>query len=71
MVRDRAHRILSCQYEVERQALLTILNGKVEGITNSHRIRAMLELNRLPKHSDNDKLIDRCVESGKYRVRCK
>jgi len=67
-VRDRVRRIVVSQCELRRYALKAIFLGKVEGATRSHRIRAMLELDLLPSQSDPRKLIDRCVETGKYRV---
>lgn len=68
IVRDRLHRIVASQLEKKRCALTMILNGKLEGATWSHRVRAMVELNRLPKHSDPNRIIDRCTETGRYRV---
>lgn len=67
-VRDRIHRVAVSQYEVDRNALEMILRGELEGVRRNDRIRAMIELDRLPSSSKPEKLIDRCTETGRYRV---
>ena len=67
ILRDRLRRLAVAHYEVERNAFKIILKDKT--LPLAVRIRAQLEIQKLPGYSIPGAVWRRCVVSGKARVR--
>ncbi|EGF77628.1 hypothetical protein BATDEDRAFT_13912 [Batrachochytrium dendrobatidis JAM81] len=65
VLRDRLRRILTSELEVQRQALRLII--KDERNTLPVRVRAQLELQKMPSYSQPSAIKNRCIIGGKSR----
>ncbi|KND01451.1 mitochondrial 37S ribosomal protein MRP2 [Spizellomyces punctatus DAOM BR117] len=67
IIRDKLTRLCVAENEITREALRLIARDKSGKYTLNDRIRAQLELQKLPKYSRPTAVHNRCVESGKTR----
>jgi small subunit ribosomal protein S14 len=66
VLRDRLRRLMTAQIEPKRQALCAIIRNKELALIT--RIKAQLELQKLPRYSHPVAVNNRCIVGGRSRV---
>ena len=67
IIRDKIGRLVTAEYELEREALRLITKNKLQPL--QIRMKAQQLLNTFPRYTRPVALKDRCIENGHARVR--
>ncbi|KAL2918358.1 40S ribosomal protein mrp2, mitochondrial [Polyrhizophydium stewartii] len=65
VLRDRIRRIVTAEFEVQRKALRLIVKDQRNPLPV--RVRAQIELQKLPRMSHPSAITNRCIVGGKTR----